>query len=154
VPRGRRAGRPLSVALLVAAALYAWLVAGTTPFTTTADVVTAIPLGALVVVAALQRLAGAGATGAGATGAGAPRPWDRSPVRDAGPDGPTGAGPVLPWLVLIAAAVALELFNYFSGTRYAHPTLSSMYDSAARWRAVKAAVVLGWLALGWYLVRR
>jgi hypothetical protein len=148
MPRGRRAAL-LPAALVAAGALYAWLVAGTTPFTATADVLTAIPLAALAVVVAVQLLEGAGAGGAGA-----PRPWDRRPDPGLHSDGPGVARQVLPWLTLVAAALALELFNYLSGARATHPTISSMYDSAARWRAVKALVVLAWLGLGWYLVRR
>ena len=58
-----------------------------------------------------------------------------------------------PWLALAAALLALELVSFYSGPRVDHPTISSLYDSATRWRAVKAAFFLGWLCLGAALVR-
>ena len=58
-----------------------------------------------------------------------------------------------PWLALAAALLALELASFFSGPRVDHPTISSLYDSATRWRAVKAAFFVGWLCLGAALVR-
>ena len=122
--------------MLVGGAAYAWLAAGTRPFTTGADVVTALPLVALVVVVVVQLLTGRPARMVGARD-------DRSP-----------AGGAVPWLLLIAAAVAWELAALFGSPRSAHPTVSSIYDSVARWQAAKAAILFGWLALGWYLVRR
>ena len=69
---------------------------------------------------------------------------------DARVDAPSAA----PWIVVVALIIGWELFSYFSGPRAAHPTLSSLEDSAAQWHAAKAAVFAGWLALGWFLVRR
>ncbi len=130
-------------ALVVAGAALSCLVAATTPFSVAADVAVALPI-ALVVTAVV---AAAVVDGRGAPGARRPR-WRR----------PRAAHPTLlaaaPWLALAAAVVAWELFCLFAGPRATYPTVSSMYDALARWRAAKALVVFAWLALGWYLVRR
>lgn len=135
---------------LVGAAAYAGLLATTRPFTLQADGVTAA---ALVVgaVAYVARVAGRGTrdTVDGGTGG------------EAGTSGPAiGPGPMAaqwrpyaPWILVAGAVVAWELYCFFGGARPAHPTLSSIYDIAARSQAIKAAVVLAWLGLGWALVR-
>jgi hypothetical protein len=120
-------------AVLLAAAAYAGLLATTRPFTDSADAVTALGL----------------AAGAGAL-------LLRLAPRRAVVDGPAAsepAGSAVPWLVLLALAVAWELYCFFGGPRPAHPTFSTIYDLAARWEAAKAAAVLAWLFLGWELVR-
>ena len=61
------------------------------------------------------------------------------------------------WGAVTAVAVLLELATYVAGqlaTRHAFPTLSSLYDAAARARPAKALVAVVWLALGWALFRR
>jgi hypothetical protein len=118
----------------VAAVGYAWFVAGTTPFTTGADVLTAVPLVVVVVVAVVQQRR--------------PR-WLRLPADD-----PPMAGSWLPWVAVVVVVVAWEVFCELAGPRSAHPTLSSIEVAVTRGRAAKAAVVAAWLALGAYLVRR
>jgi len=59
-----------------------------------------------------------------------------------------------PWLVLVVVCAAWELVSYEFGPRIDHPTLSSLYDSAATVRALKGAMFFGWLGLGAVLVRR
>jgi hypothetical protein len=137
---GRSGVTAVRVGLVVAAAAYAWLLAGTTPFTVGADATTAVALVAIVVTAIAQRLSPPEAP---------PRPWDRLPA-----DRPPGVGSAHSWAALVAVVVAWELFSYLAGPRSAHPTLSSIEGAVARWHATKAVVVLGWLALGAYLVRR
>jgi hypothetical protein len=118
-------------------------------------VVTAVPLVALVVVVIVQLRSSQ-------LGRAAPRPGRAAPstASETGqlwqrmPAGPPAAGSAVPWVVVLAALVAWELIALFAGTRSAHPTVSSIYDILAQWRAAKAAVLLAWLALGWYLVRR
>jgi hypothetical protein len=126
------------VGALAAGALYAGLVAVTTPFTLAADVATAIPL-ALVLVPLRRRLVEGRAT-------------------PAAPGMPTrrqaGARAWVMWGSIAEAAVAWQLFCYFSSPRESHPTLSALYDMGARHGAVKALVVLAWLALGRALVSR
>jgi hypothetical protein len=118
---------------IVAVAGYAWLVAGTTPFTTGADALTTVPLVVAAIAVVQQRR---------------PR-WLRLPDDD-----PPMAGSWLPWVAVVVAAVAWEVFCELAGPRSAHPTLSSIEVAVTRGRAAKAAVVLAWLALGAYLVRR
>ena len=119
----------------VAVGLSAWA-AVTAPFTAGADAVTAVAIGLVTIEVAAH--------------------WRRpAPVPDLR-DRARGAaiGPRWwPWLALGAALVAWELVCFFLGPRVDHPTVSSLYDSATRWRAVKAACFLGWLCLGAALVR-
>jgi hypothetical protein len=107
--------------------------AATDPFTSAADTVSAIGIGLVALEVAVR--------------------WRRR-VLVVGVD-PDQAAPARwwPWLALAAALLALELASFFSGPRVDHPTISSLYDSATRWRAVKAAFFLGWLCLGAALVR-
>jgi hypothetical protein len=58
------------------------------------------------------------------------------------------------WLVAITVLLVVELVSYFAGFdggRHSFPTVSSLYDAASRWTALKAAIVFAWLALGWGL---
>ncbi|MGO9457886.1 MAG: hypothetical protein ACLP62_12720 [Acidimicrobiales bacterium] len=124
------------MALVAGAVAYAGLLASTTPFTLEADAVTAVALAAAVAVL-LVRLTRGRTLPAGAAAA------DVSP----------GGASALPWVVLVAVVAVWELYCFFGGPRPAHPTLSTVYDLAARWPAAKAVVVLAWLALGWELLR-
>ncbi len=119
---------------IAAAALYSWFAALTTPFTSTANLMTGIPL---IVALALAVLF---AYRAGS-----------QPRGGAGTE-PTRRG-LWPWWSIVGLIVAWELFCYFELPRYAHPTISSLYDRASRVHPVKAALFLGWLALGWAIVR-
>jgi len=125
---------------LIGAAAYAGLLATTRPFTLPADLVTAAALVVAAAAMATRLLSG--------------RPAPAVPQGGAQGDEAAGATTVLPWVVLAGAVLAWELFCYFGAPRSAHPTISSIYDALARWRAAKAAVVLAWVALGWALVRR
>lgn len=115
---------------VVAGAGYSYLAAGTTPFTTDADVVTAVPFAVVgaVLVVGLRRRQGAAPAAA--------RLW--------------------PWVAALGAVAAWELVTYAAGFpfgRHAFPTLSSLYDQAVRVRATKALCFAAWLALGFGLVR-
>jgi hypothetical protein len=120
--------------LALGAAVAAGLAAGaalTTPFTAAADTVTAIGLGLVAVEVALRwRPAVAGPSIAADAGC---RRW--------------------PWLALVLVVVTWELVCFFLGPRVDHPTISSLYDSATQWRAVKGAFFFAWLVLGSALVR-
>ncbi len=113
---------------LVGAAAYAAALALTQPFTLAADVLTARPVaaGALGALVAVRR----------------PAPRQAVDWRAAAPR-----------LVLVGAVVVLERVMLASGARASHPTLSSLYDRAARYQAAKAAIAFGWLVVGWELVR-
>jgi hypothetical protein len=120
--------------IAVAIGLSVWA-AFTTPFTTSADTVTAIGLGLVTIEVAAR--------------------W-RRPVMVHVASAPGRGHPGLrwwPWAALGAALLAFELLNLFLGPRIDHPTVSSLYDSATRWRPVIAACFFGWLCLGAALVR-
>jgi hypothetical protein len=118
-----------------AAALYAWFAALTTPFTFRANVMTAIPLICALVAAVwfghIVR---------------SRRPGERSVPRARGRS-------LWPWWVSLGVVGAWELFCYLKLPRFEHPTFSSLYDSASRSQPLKAALFLGWLVLGWAIVR-
>jgi hypothetical protein len=120
--------RTRSVVLLLAAVGLAIAAGRTVAFTTAADVVTALGLAAFVTVLALQ--------------------WPRAGRR-------TVEGRVWPWVVTVVVVVGWELETYLaSGTRAAHPTLSSMADAVERYWGLKALMFFAWLLLGWGLARR
>ena len=128
-----------ALALLGAAVAYSWALAGTTPFTPGADVLTAIPL-ALVVGALVVQ----------STRLPVPALLERVP---APPPRPIRPSLVVVGIVL-AAIVGFELFNVVAGSRLAHPTLSSMETTATQWHGTRAVAVLVWLWVGTSLVRR
>lgn len=119
----------VALAVAVAAGLSAWA-ALTDPFTLSADLVTALALGSVVVLAAAA--------------------WRQRPTRQVPPAGRRW----WPWLAYGLVVVGWELTCLFLGPRVDHPTVSSFYDTAARARPVKGACFFGWLWLGAGLVRR
>lgn len=125
--------------VVAVAAAYAYVAAGTTPFTAGADALTAVafvPLGGVMVVSLARRRR---------------RGLARLPAELA----PGGA--VVPWVGALAALVLWELATYaagFAAGRHAFPTVSSLADQAFRWRGAKAALFALWLAMGWGLVRQ
>jgi hypothetical protein len=132
---------PGTVATLTAATAYSWWAATTTPFSIGGDIATAIPLGALAAVPLAQWWAERRGAALAA------------PLRRLDPPA-QGDGATWPLLAVLAAVVAWELFNFFTAPRATHPTVSSLYDTASRAQAWKAALFLAWLALGRELVRR
>ena len=122
-------------ALLAAGAAYALAVAATTPFTTSANVLTGLPIVGLGVLAVARW------------------PWHPTPLEAALPA--HGRHPYRAWTALLAAIVVWELAQYAArGSRGAHPTLSSMADAIDRHYLVKAVVVFGWLCLGALIVAK
>jgi hypothetical protein len=145
--------RASRVALVLIGGTYAWVVAGTRPFSAPADAGVAVGFAAVGTLAARslarrhRRTSGGTGASAGAT-AGA--------VVDA-PPVPEPAGLVRAWVAAAVIIAALELATYLAGladTRDAFPTVSSLYDEAAASTAAKAVVVFAWMALGWGLFRR
>jgi hypothetical protein len=118
-----------------AAAVYSWFVALTTAFTFRADAMTAIPLMIAAIVAIASR-------------------HDRN--RRPGSAIPRTDAPrrLWPWWVVTTVTIAWEIFCFLELPRAKHPTISSLYDSASGTRLVKAALFLGWLALGWIIVHK
>jgi hypothetical protein len=133
--RGRGLHRPspqgaIFVLVLVGYALFA---AGTTAFTRTANIATAVPIVAVVVLAVLRWPL-------------RPRPLEL---------GPDAGHPWRAWVWVFAAVVAWELVDYAArGSRADHPTLSSMLDAVNRFYGLKAIVFFLWLYLGAAIVRR
>jgi hypothetical protein len=120
------------VLVLVAYALFA---AGTTAFTRSANIATAVPIVAVVVLAVLRWPL-------------RPRPRPLELGLDAG-------HPWRAWVCVFAAIVAWEVAEYAArGSRADHPTLSSMLDAVNRFYGLKAIVFFLWLYLGAAIVRR
>lgn len=127
------------LAWIAAAAGDAWWVASTHPFSAASDA--AVLGGAVVVgVVAVRTL------------------LRRRGAQAAPPSRPAPSRPrITAWMVVTACIVAYELATLLAGaiaSRQAFPTVSSLYDAAARSRDAKAAIVFVWLALGWSLFRR
>ena len=116
---------------------YALAAAATTPFTWTADLVTAIPIGVAAVAAVVL--------------------WPAHPDRSAvlmEEGSPRPRPPSMGWVVLLAVVVGWELVEYlWRGSRAAHPTLSSMADAFDAHFIGKAVAFFAWLWLGAAIVR-
>jgi hypothetical protein len=122
----------------VGALAYAVGASFTHPFTTAADVVTAVPLGAAVVVALRRIRSGSG-----------------SPLAPAaiGRRVPAVSGWLM-WGAVIAVVGGWELYCLANLPRSRYPTLSSLIDMLDSTRVGKALAFAAWLALGWYLAWR
>ena len=120
-------------ALVVILAAYALLAATTTAFTASANIVTALPIVAMVVLVLLF--------------------WPlRARPLTLGPD---AGHPWRAWVIVFSAVVAWELAEYAArGSRADHPTFSSMLDAVNRFYGLKALVFFLWLYLGAAIVRR
>jgi hypothetical protein len=120
-----------TAALIGFGAAYSLIAAATQPFTWQADLMTAIPIVALVAACLVC--------------------W---PARPTAAPVPRQPHPYRPWLILVAAVVSWELFSELvPGSRGAHPTLSSMFNAVDRYYGLKFLVFLGWLCLAWAVVR-
>jgi hypothetical protein len=152
-PKGRFEAKWLLVFL--AAVAYALAAASTTPFTTPANVVTAIPLiGMAVAVLVGWPLRTASVSAAARDRAVAAR--GGSPSGTSEPNaGPRGRHPYLPWLLVLVAFAGWEVFNYVApGSRSNYPTFSSMADAVDRYYLLKTLVFLAWVGFGWSILRR
>ena len=111
-------------------AAYSWMLSGFRTFTRPAEVATAIPIAAVAITIAI---------------------WHRG--RYAKHPSPARRPWLLAWAALLVALIAWELFELKGSPRHDYPTLSSIVDSAfRRSRLFKAAMVAGWLGLGWRFV--
>lgn len=128
-------GSGLFFVVLAVFAGYALGAAATSPFTWPANVVTAIPIAVVAVLAVVL--------------------WPARPDRSADlVDGGAARRAYLGWVVLLAVVVAWELVEYLGrGSRSMHPTLSSMVDALDAHFWGKAVVFLAWLSLGVAIVR-
>ncbi len=114
---------------------YALWLAATTPFSSPANILTAIAIVAVVVMAIIR--------------------WPARPTRVMIAEEERPRHPYLGWVVLFGVIVAWELVMYLvRGSRSAHPTLSSMADAFDRYNyGLKAVACFAWLWLGTAIVR-
>lgn len=139
-PTGASANaRAATVVALCLAAVFAAVASAARPFTEPADVAVSIPSAIFAGALVMERFR---------PESGPWRRMDRTRPAD-------GNGTAVPWLVVVALFVAVELASYFhSGPRADYPTLSSGIEAFFRYRAAKAAGWFVWLTVGWFLVRR
>ena len=123
------------VASIVVLAGYALWLAATTPFSSPANILTAIAIVAVVIMAIIR--------------------WPARPTRVMIPEDERPRHPYLGWVVLVVLIVAWELVMYLvRGSRSDHPTLSSMADAFDRYNyGLKAVACFAWLWLGTAIVR-
>jgi len=108
------------------------VVAGLRPFTDPENILVALPILAVVVLAARQ-------------GRSTSDPTNRSARARHG---------AVVWLGLVSAIAAWELIALFSSPRDDHPTMSSIADWIMSVRVGRTVLVIVWLALGVALARR
>jgi len=138
MPDAARRGleRPVArAASIVVLAGYALWLAATTPFSSPANILTAIAIVAVVTMATIR--------------------WPAHPTRMMIAEAERPRHPYLGWVVLAGLIVAWELVMYLvRGSRSAHPTLSSMADAFDRYDdGLKAVACFAWLWLGTAIVR-
>jgi hypothetical protein len=140
VARDRRQSERRCVAVatrllaLATTSAYCALASRTTPFTDSADIVTALPI-AVAALAFVLRITRHDPTKV------TKEPLSPRPRR-------------WPWCSLVGAFAVWELFSYFEQPRSEHPTISSLYDGISNIWPLKAAVFFSWLALGWFVLCR
>jgi hypothetical protein len=134
-------------ASLGAAAVLLGLAASfTRPFTGSADAVVAVGVVAVVGLVVVQRCMPTPPAVLARRGR-----WSSpGPAVDGGRPGWRWAVPAAP----LVAALGWELVSYAGAPRSEHPTLSVLIDWVDTSAVGHAAMVVGWLALGWYLVTR
>jgi hypothetical protein len=122
-----RTHRRQVVAIIAAAIAYSWWASGLHPFTATCYVAVGLPTAVVIwlVIA---------------------RPTDRTQ--------PVTLRRALPWLVLVATGVVLEIAGLALGGRSANvPTLSTVIDHALPSHGVRFVLYLAWLATAASMVR-
>jgi hypothetical protein len=125
--------RSTVLAVLLAAAISAWVAAGFHPFTWPMRIAVAVPV--LVAVGFQWRQPGP------------------NPVAEPAPT-PSYRRCVMAWTGLLVLATAWELTALFSSPRDDHPTLSSIGDDVMRTHPGRAVTFALWLVLGWLLFVR
>ena len=58
------------------------------------------------------------------------------------------------WVILIGAVIAVQLLNFVAEPREIYPTLSSLAQEVLDLYPLRAAMFVGWIGAGWYLVGR
>ncbi|MHB8318480.1 MAG: hypothetical protein ACYDEP_04495 [Acidimicrobiales bacterium] len=135
----------LLVVLVVLTVVFSWFASASKPFTTPADLYTATPLVLATVVILLQLFnpSTRGLTVLRRVVARNSKVPDHAELKGG-----------TPWILLAALVVAWELACYLLGPRAQHPTISSLYNIAARIRWVKASIIALWISLGAYLLKQ
>jgi hypothetical protein len=133
--RNHPAGVRGSLALLAGGSLYAAAAGSFTRFSWPATIAVA-GLGALVIFIGWQ-----------------------GPVRPRPVPGRMPLAGVAAWGAVLGAGGLWELWALMqqpslTATSYAHPTISALTDPLLAAQPGRAAVLAGWLLLGWYLIRR
>ena len=108
--------------------VYAWIAAGLRPYTAPENVLVALPMIPVVLLAARR---------------GPPRP--ESTRRQPG---------AIVWVALLVALAVWELNALLSSPRRDHPTLSYLIDRVMSVHVGRTVVFIGWLALGAWLALR
>ncbi len=126
--------------LALLGAAYAFVAATTTPFSSQADLATALPIVVIAVSVVIRWPLSPGG-----------RAQQRTRIRARTRGVPH---PFAWWVALFVAVVGWELAQYLlPGSRAPHPTLSSMADAVNRYYPLKVVVFFGWLWLGAAIVR-
>jgi hypothetical protein len=124
-PVARRRWRTAALAVVVAG--YAWLGGGFRSFTWQATAATAAGAAAIVIFA-----------------------WRCRSHRFVVPANRMG---LLIWSAWLAAVIGWESWAFAGQPRAQHPTLSSIADALTDTRPGRAAALLAWIVLGWWLAR-
>lgn len=159
--RGSRSSRhhAASAGFWALCAGYAWVMGASHPFTVAADTETAVAFVVVIGVAVVANVRGGHRGDVAVAVTAGPHSSITGGVaraEEAGLGDESGYR-VWPWVVVLGAVLAWELFCYFAGFdghRAAFPTISSLETAFSHWQAGRAVVVLAWMALGWRLVRR
>jgi len=134
--RPTRSGSPRWVAVVIVAVVlgYAWIAAGLRPFTTPENLLVAVPIIGVGLLAARRARTG--------------------PERPHLVDAPSRRRGSVVWVALAVGFAVWELNALFSSPRDDHPTLSSIADWIMSVHVGRAALFLCWLALGAALALR
>jgi hypothetical protein len=124
------------IAVILAAAAYAWWSTGLRPFTAAAYLAVGIAVVALALAMAVTRVQRRRAN------LGSDRVPSRAPE--------LRVLPTLPWVVLFALMAGLEGAGLALGGRSRIvPTLSTVVDHALAWHSTRFIMFAVWLAVGW-----
>lgn len=137
--------------MLTAIAGYSAVAAIAAPFTWPARAATAVPI---LVLLGLAVRRGWHRRGLPARAVPAEREVPAAPAAPAGARSGRHVGAVVVWVVILGAAVTVQLLNFWADPREIYPTLSSLLEDPLSVYPGRAMGYAVWLWLGWYLVER
>jgi hypothetical protein len=76
------------------------------------------------------------------------------PSRLEPPAEPASSGGIATWATLFVLFCLWELAMFLLGNNHDFPTFSMLVDPIVTWPPTRAVATAGWLAWGWYLLRR